>query len=238
MRLARARRILRLRRGLPGTQTRLAPRRRGPTCRTRRSTFLKAARPPYVAQCPRGLLAAGQWPSARVPSHSAAGVRGPGPGGLQPRAQVTRAPTRLPGGTCRPPSSFLFGGFHLPPSFRLPFPCSFLFHPFLFLSIQPHHLPSSLILLPGFSGRPCLLNSKPAERVQHPGRGRVPRRIETKTVEVSEGVYEIKRRTGGPGQRGNSKLGTPKEHVIPCAALGGLLKSRREGKHRAIEVTH
>lgn len=64
------------------------------------------------------------------------------------------------------------------------------------------------------------------------------RRIETKTAEVSGGVYEIKKRTGVPGQRGNSKLKTPKEHVILCAALGGLLKSRREGKHRAIKMTH
>lgn len=55
---------------------------------------------------------------------------------------------------------------------------------------------------------------------------------------MSGGVYEIKKRTGVPGQRGNSKRKTPKEHVILCAALGGLLKSRREGKHRAIKMTH
>lgn len=81
VRLARAGLTPSLQRGLPGAQTRLAPRQRGQTCRTRRSTFLKAVRPPYVAQCPRGLPAAGQWPSARVPSPSAAGCPRSRPGG-------------------------------------------------------------------------------------------------------------------------------------------------------------
>lgn len=138
VRLARAGRTPSLQRSLPGAQTRLAPRRRGRTCRTRRSTFLKAVRPPYVAQCPRGLPAAGQWPSARVPSPSAAGCPRPRPGGDCPGARRPPGqPTQLSRGAGRqpsPPSSFLFGG---SPSLLLSLsPFSFLFHPFL-LPLSP-----------------------------------------------------------------------------------------------------
>lgn len=170
VRLARAGRTPSLQRGLPGAQTRLAPRQRGQTCRTRRSTFLKAVRPPYVAQCPRGLPAAGQWPSSRVPSPSAAGCPRSRPGGDYSGARKAPGqPTRLSRGAGRqpsPPSSFLFDG---SPSFLLSL------SPFSFLSLQPHHLPSSFFsLLVSWEAR--LLNSKPAERVRYPGRGRVSRR--------------------------------------------------------------
>lgn len=60
MRSASARRAPSLQRWLPGAQGRRTPHRRGRTCRTRRSTFLKAVRPPYVVQCLRGLLVVGQ----------------------------------------------------------------------------------------------------------------------------------------------------------------------------------
>lgn len=54
-------------------------------------------------------------------------------------------------------------------------------------------------------------------------------RIKTKRKK-SGGIHEIRRRTGGPGQRGNSKVRTPREHVILCAVLGRaaeILKGRR-----------
>lgn len=144
MRSARARRSPHLQRCLPGAQRRRAPRRRGRTCRTRRSTFLKAVRPPYVGQCPRGLPVADQWVSARIPFHSAALRPRPGQERLQrrpPARPPPGRPTRLPWGVCRParplPSSSA-----PPPSF---FPSPF--HPFLLLPIsllptQPRHLPS------------------------------------------------------------------------------------------------
>lgn len=44
-------------------------------------------------------------------------------------------------------------------------------------------------------------------------------RIKTKR-EKSGGMHETRGRTAGPGQRGNSKVRTPREHVILCAVLG------------------
>lgn len=102
VRPARARWAPRLQRWLPGAQARRAPRRRRRTCRTLRSTFLKEVRPPYVAQCLRGLPTARQSLSARVPSHSAAPARK----GLQPGAPATRAAHAAPAGglSASPPS--------------------------------------------------------------------------------------------------------------------------------------
>lgn len=145
VRPARARWAPRLQRWLPGAQARRAPRRRRRTCRTLRSTFLKEVRPPYVAQCLRGLPTARQSLSARVPSHSAAPARK----GLQPGAPATRAAHAAPAGglSASPPSRLTSSSaVSLPPPPILsifPFLSSssftLFFSPISLLPTQPHH---------------------------------------------------------------------------------------------------
>ena len=163
-----------IRRWLLRAQGRRTPHRRGRTCRTRRSTFLKAVRPPYVVQCLRGLLVVGQQLIGRVLSHSAAPFRKE----LLPGAPATRTahaapaggqsaspPRRLTSSSAAPPSFLLsVSPFLSPSSFTLPFfsPPSLCFLPASPPSLQPFRLP-------GFTGRPCPLNPKLAKRVQYPG---------------------------------------------------------------------
>ena len=183
VRPARARWAPRLQRWLPGAQARRAPRRRRRTCRTLRSTFLKEVRPPYVAQCLRGLPTARQSLSARVPSHSAAPARK----GLQPGAPATRAAHAAPAGglSASPPNRLTSSSAaSLPPprSFNLPFPFFFLFHPVLFPHLSPPNPASPpnlwLFLLPGFTERPYPVNPRAAKRVQYPEQGRMSCRRE------------------------------------------------------------
>lgn len=182
MRSARARRSPHLQRCLPGAQRRRAPRRRGRTCRTRRSTFLKAVRPPYVGQCPRGLPVADQWVSARIPFHSAALRPRPGQERLQHRPPATRSAHAAPVGglSASPPSSFLFGS---PPSF---FPSPF--HPFLLLPIsllptQPRHLPS-IAFSPSWSHWETLPPESLTRKTvcSTPRRGRVSHRTQSQRI--------------------------------------------------------
>lgn len=123
VRSARVRRAPHLQSCLPGAQARRAPRRRGRTCRTRRSTFLKAVRPPYVVQCPLAFPAAGQWLSSRVPFHSPAPRPRPERAAALPTGHrvCPRGSRGGPVGQPSPPSSFLFSGL---PSLLLSLPLS------------------------------------------------------------------------------------------------------------------
>lgn len=85
---------------LPGPRTVCVPSWRGQTCRTRRSTFLKAARPPRAAQCVHGLPADGQW-LRFGPSFQWRRLRLPGGLSLPPRCSLSPLPS-LP---THPPAS-------------------------------------------------------------------------------------------------------------------------------------
>lgn len=160
LRSARAPRPPQLERCLPGAPASRAPHRRGRTCGTRRSTFLKAVQPPYVAQCPRGLPAADQWLSARLPFHSAARR-------LRPRRESDcsaarpprRQPTRLPWGSCGPasPARPLPSSSAVPPRFFPSLslsPFSHFLLPDLCRAYPALPTPLCLFLLPGFTGSP------------------------------------------------------------------------------------
>lgn len=232
VRFARARRPPQLERRLLGAPASCAPRRRGRTCRTRRSTFLKAVQPPYVAQCPRGLPAADQWLSARLPFHSAARRLRPRrvsdcSAAGSPRASAHAAPVGVLWASqpC-PPSSFLFSG--SPLSFPSPFSFSFftLSPPRSVLPTQPRQLLFAFLSFLVSLGAPTAESptGKTCAAVPQAGQGLLYN-TETKR-EASGGVHEI-RRTGVPGQRGNSKLKTPMKHVILCATLGRTAKIQK-----------
>ncbi|XP_039736396.1 uncharacterized protein LOC120616900 [Pteropus medius] len=209
VRSARARRPPQLKHCLPGTPASCAPRRRGRTCRPRRSTFLKAVQPPYVAQCPRGLPAADQWLSARLPFHSAAQR-------LRPRResdcsaalQPPRQPTRLPWGSCGPasparplPSSSVVPLSPFPLDSLSPF-SHFLLLPDLCAAYPASPTPLCLFLLPGFTGSPYPLNPEPAKCVRYLGQGRVSCRIQRQR-EKRLGVFT---RSGGPENPASAEI--------------------------------
>lgn len=179
MRSARARRSPHLQRCLPGAQGRRAPRRRGRTCRTRRSTFLKAVRPPYVGQCPRGLPLADQWVSARIPLHSAAPRPRPGQETAAPPARHPVGPRGSRGGSVGQPALFLPLRFPLPLSFPLPF-TPFFSSRISLLPTQPRHLPS-MAFPPSWSHWETLPPESLTRKTlcSTPRRGRVSHRTET-----------------------------------------------------------
>lgn len=131
-------------------------------------------------------------------------------------------PTRLPWGACRPARP-------LPSFLPSPFPFSFLFHPFRFLPDRSSPSPASprslLFSFPVARGDPTRRIPNWPNVCGTPGRAGCPvPHGETKS-EVSRGVQEL--RTRVPGQRGNSKLQTPQEHVILRAAPGKAAKTQK-----------